>query len=101
MSATALETYLAQLYTDKALRSNFLADPEHATREAGLSDADVLALRSIDTTGLRMAVASYANKREQHRRPRRKFLDMFSQWWARQSAGLEQKPPKETHERQQ
>ena len=83
MSSIALEAYLARLYTDAAARENFFADPACATREAGLNEADSTALCNIDMAGLRMAAASYANKREQHRRPRRKLFDTFSRWWAR------------------
>ena len=83
MNSNPLEIYLAELYTDAATRAKFLADPEPSAREAGLSDSDVSALLNIDKTGLYMAAASYANKRGQHRRTRRKFLESFSRWWTK------------------
>jgi hypothetical protein len=83
VNGIALEAYLARLYTDATTREKFLADPGHEARAAGLSDTEVVALCNIDKAGLRMAAASYANKRAQHRRPRRKFLDAFLQLWVR------------------
>lgn len=75
MSSSAIEVYLARLYSDKDAREKFLADPEGTARNAGLSEADSLAMSKIDSVGLRMAGASYSNKRAQHRRPRRRLVD--------------------------
>ena len=80
MSSSAIEGYLARLYADKAAREKFLADPEGEARNAGLNDTDTLAMRAIDRVGLRMAGASYANKRAQHKRPRRKLVDALLTW---------------------
>lgn len=82
MSAITLETYLAMLYTDAALRAKFLREPHAEALKAGLSLADAWALANIDVAGLRMAANSYAHKRAGHQRPRRKFIDLFSNWWA-------------------
>ena len=82
MSSTTLEIYLARLYTDAPARENFLADPEIEARNAGLSDADAIALAGFDKAGLRMAATSYANKRAQHRRSRQTFFDALAGWWA-------------------
>jgi hypothetical protein len=80
MSQAVLETYLARLYSDAALRESFLADPEGAAREAGLGPSDASALKSIDRAGLEMAAASYAHKREQHRRPKKKLHEWLLAW---------------------
>lgn len=82
MSAN-LESFLARLYTDAAARSAFLADPVSMARAAGLSEADAADMSDVDRPGLRMAAASYANKRERHGKAKPKFPDTFSQWWAR------------------
>jgi hypothetical protein len=73
MSVITLENYLARLYTDAVARECFLSDAEGAARAAGLSEEDVLALQKIDRAGLRMAAASYAKKRESHKRPKPSF----------------------------
>ena len=83
MSQVPLETYLARLYTDPALRESFLLDPASAAHDAGLSQADASALSSIDATGLRMAAASCAHKREHHRRPKQKLHEFLLAWWRR------------------
>ncbi len=83
MSTTALEAYLAQLYTDPAARQTFLTDPLRAAREAGLDEADANLLCDIDKVGLHMAAASYAHKREQHRRPKKRLHEFLLDWWRR------------------
>jgi len=71
-----LEVFLARLYTDEALCRAFLAEPAAIARGAGLDEAAVQALISIDREGLVFAVDSYARKRESHagKRPRRGIL---------------------------
>lgn len=83
MSHVSLEMYLARLYTDAVARECFLADPQAAARAAGVSDEDVVALMQIDRSGLRMAAASYARKREQHRLPKRTLAELFRRWVGR------------------
>jgi hypothetical protein len=68
MSSVQLETFLARLYTDETWRNQFLANPEALARAAGLAESDVSALASIDRTGLQMAAASFAHKREARQR---------------------------------
>ena len=80
MSAVSLEAYLARLYTDDALRIDFLADPPRVAREAGLSAEDVDALVNIDRAGLQMAADSYAWKRKQHRRPKKTLGELMLDW---------------------
>ena len=80
MSQAALEAYLARLYTDAALRGSFLADPAAAARDAGLDEADASALGRIDRAGLQMAAASYARKREQHKRPKTRLATWLLGW---------------------
>jgi hypothetical protein len=69
MSAAALETFLARLYTDADLRARFDVDPEGEARGAGLSPAESAALAACDRIGLQMAADSFSRKRAQHRRP--------------------------------
>lgn len=83
MSPVTLEASLARLYTDTAARETFLADPAGEAKKAGLDEADVIALRSVDAAGLRMAATSYANKRAQHRRPKKKLTEALMGWLAR------------------
>ena len=81
MSSVALEAYLARLYTDPVERKKFLSDPFKAALDVGLSQDDANALSSIDKVGLRMAAASYAHKREQHRLPKKKLHELLFAWW--------------------
>ena len=71
MSAPALETLLARLYSDAAFRARFLADPLGVSMQAGLSEAEALALAGIDRVGLELAAESYERKRTAHRKTRR------------------------------
>ncbi len=80
MSSVALEAYLAKLYTDIDTREAFLADPERAARDAGISGTDATALLYIDKVGLRMAAASYAHKRAQHRLPKKSLYQLLRGW---------------------
>ena len=63
MSAQAVETLLATLFTDEVLRSEFLRDPRAIATGAGLDAAEVESFVKIDRTGLAMAAESYARKR--------------------------------------
>ena len=76
MSAMALETYLARLYTDAAARARFNADPAGEAARAGLSADEAAAMMACDRVGLEMAAASFGNKRARHARRRRP-------WWRR------------------
>ena len=67
MTSPAFEAFLAKLYADADFRSGFLADPQGMARTAGLNDEECGALAAIDRTGLEMAAASYARKREKKR----------------------------------
>jgi hypothetical protein len=62
MSA-AIESLLARLYTDAALRAEFLADPRTVAQRAGLDAGGVAAMEAIDRVGLELAAESYARKR--------------------------------------
>lgn len=79
MSSPALETYLARLYTDDALRAAFLADPLRQALAHGLSHAEAEAMRDIDRVGLQMAAASFGAKRAAHGGKARPA----SSWWRR------------------
>lgn len=63
MSSPALETYLARLYTDDALRHAFLLAPRAQALLHGLSAREADAMAAIDRVGLQMAAASYRAKR--------------------------------------
>ena len=63
MSSPALETYLARLYTDDALRAAFLLDPRAQALLHGLSSEEAEAMAAMDRIGLQMAAASYRAKR--------------------------------------
>ncbi|MGX9697159.1 hypothetical protein ACWYXK_09275 [Janthinobacterium lividum] len=82
MSPPALETYLARLYTDDALRAAFLREPRAQALLQGLSPQEVDAMASMDHIGLQMAAASYRAKRagraEQGGQPR-----PAQRWWRR------------------
>lgn len=71
MSAAALESFLARLYTDTRLRRAFLARPEATARESGLDETTVGALAAIDREGLELAAASFEGKRATHAGKRR------------------------------
>jgi hypothetical protein len=68
MSATALEAFLARLYTDEPLRRAFLEQPAPVARAAGLDEATVQQLTLVDREGLAMAADSFARKRAAHAR---------------------------------
>ena len=63
MSSPALETYLARLYTDDALRAAFLLEPRAQALLHGLSQQEA---EAMDRVGLQMAAASYRAKRAAH-----------------------------------
>lgn len=63
MSSPALETRLAKLYTDDALREAFLRAPHAQALLHGLSPQEAEAMAAIDRIGLQMAAASYQAKR--------------------------------------
>jgi hypothetical protein len=64
MSSPQLETFLARLYTDGALREAFLRDPHATASSATLATDEVDALCRMDRAGLQMAAHSFAKKRE-------------------------------------
>ena len=66
MSSPALETYLARLYTDDAVREAFLLAPHAQALLHGLSPQEAEAMAAMDRIGLQMAAASYRAKRAAH-----------------------------------
>ena len=64
MNSAQLEAFLARLYTDEALRSRFLDDPEALARAEGMAEQEASALAAIDRTGLQMAATSFTHKRQ-------------------------------------
>nr|WP_314607283.1 hypothetical protein [uncultured Janthinobacterium sp.] len=83
MSSPALETYLAKLYTDDALRAAFLLDPQAQALQHGLSPQEAEAMTAIDRIGLQMAAASYRAKRTAHGTR----AAPAQRWWRRLIAG--------------
>lgn len=77
MSAAGVESFLARLYSDAALRERFLRDTETAVKTAmadfSLTEIERAALLQMDRVGLQMAAVSYANKRASHSGKRRFF----------------------------
>jgi hypothetical protein len=63
MAGTELETWLARVYTDPALRQRVLADPCAEAERAGLSSNASAELARLDTLGLELAARSFAHKR--------------------------------------
>ncbi|MEF2265489.1 hypothetical protein V3C40_01740 [Janthinobacterium sp. LS2A] len=79
MSSPALETLLARLYTDDALRAAFLLEPLAQALQHGLSPEEAEAMAAMDRIGLQMAAASYRAKRAAHSGPPRPA----QRWWRR------------------
>ena len=79
MSSPALETYLARLYTDDALRAAFLLEPRAQALLHGLSQQEAEAMAAMDRVGLQMAAASYRAKRSAHGSKARPA----QRWWRR------------------
>ena len=62
--AASLESFLAKIYVDENARKDFLGDPFGEAIRAGLSARDARALEQIDRTGLELAAASFARKKQ-------------------------------------
>ena len=67
MSSPAFEAFLIRVLLEPDTREQFLAAPEPAARAAGLTEAEVSALASIDRPGLLMAAESLRRKRAAER----------------------------------
>ena len=78
MSAIGLESFLARLYTDPALRSTFLSDPRATCAGADLTPAEIESLVAIDRDGLILAARSIASKRDSYQRPQ---APRWRSWW--------------------
>jgi len=63
MSAAAVETLLARLYSDADCLGAFLEDPVRVSRAAGLDEREAEGMAAMDRTGLEMAAESYSRKR--------------------------------------
>lgn len=81
----ALEAFVAQLYTDAALRQDFIARPESVALAAGLDGATAARLVGTDFAGLELAAESFAYKRSTHAGRRRPAAGTLSRWrdWMR------------------
>ncbi|PLY40491.1 hypothetical protein CSZ94_20715 [Janthinobacterium sp. ROICE36] len=82
MSSAALETYLARLYTDGALRDAFLLEPRAQALLQGLSPQEADAMAAMDRIGLQMAAASYRAKRA-GRAEAGSLARPVQRWWRR------------------
>ena len=80
MNTSAIEAYLALLYTDREACEAFLADPAGAARAAGLGEAEAAEMARVDPRALRLAARGFARKRAA--RPRR------GSWWRRLLAAV-------------
>jgi len=60
---TRLERFLAGLYTDGAMRTQFYANPRLVTSLWGLSREQAQSVAGIDREGLQLAAASFARKK--------------------------------------
>jgi hypothetical protein len=76
---SAVESLLAQLYTDASLRGEFLDDPVTVARREGLAENDAARLASVDREGLELAARSFAHKRASRVR---------TGWWRRLKAAI-------------
>lgn len=77
MSTPRLEAFLAKIYVDEDARRRFLADPRGEALRAGLNDADVAALETMDLVGLELTVRSLTHKRAGRRK------SIFRRWTLR------------------
>ena len=82
MSSAALETYLARLYTDDAVRDAFLREPHAQALLHGLSPQEADAMAAMDHVGLQMAAASYRHKRSA-RAAHGTLARPAQRWWRR------------------
>lgn len=64
MSTPKFEAFLAKLYVDEKVRARFLADPRGTAAQAGLSEAEIVALEQIDCIGLVLTARSLERKRQ-------------------------------------
>ncbi len=78
MSSPKLEEFLARLYTDAALREQFMRDPAAIASAAHLSTDEVSAMCKLDVVGLQMAATSFAYKRKARQH---KSRSIFSRLW--------------------
>jgi hypothetical protein len=63
VSAAAVETLLARLYSDADCLRDFVEDPLRVSRAAGLDEREAAGMAAMDRTGLEMAAESYSRKR--------------------------------------
>jgi hypothetical protein len=60
---TRLERFLACLYTDEAMRTQFYSNPRLVTSLWGLSREQAQSMAGLDREGLQLAAASFARKK--------------------------------------
>jgi len=72
MSSPALEAFLARLYTDETVLSQFLEEPRAVAAAAGLDAAAIVALCELDRDVLVMTARSYRAKRAAQAKPRQR-----------------------------
>lgn len=75
MNTSAIEAYLALLYTDRAACEAFLTDPAAAARAAGLGGEELAEMVKVDPRALRLAARGFARKRAARGVP--------GSWWRR------------------
>jgi hypothetical protein len=78
-----VERFLARLYTERAFRAAFLADPTAVGAREGLSAEECRAVASIPPDQLNRAARSFAHKRGTKPRP----ASLLRRLFARPSTG--------------
>jgi hypothetical protein len=71
------ESFVARLYVDAIARRQFLADPYREAAAAGLTDEEIAAAVRIDRVGLKLAAASFAQKKRGHITRRRSVVRLW------------------------
>lgn len=82
-----LEAFLARLYVDSDARADFLHDRTRAAIAAGLTEAECLAVATLDAGALELAARSFTHKRQAAQRlradrARTARLPWFRRAWA-------------------
>lgn len=81
INPSSIEHFLAQLYTNEALRARFIQNPESVGREFGFDGDALQQLKNLDRAGLDLAADSFARKRQTKEAPvpeRRRWFPRIS-----------------------
>lgn len=86
-----LEAFLARLYVDSDARADFLRDRTRATRAAGLTESECVALAALDAGALELAARSFTYKRQLAQRLQASRAGVRRPWFWRAWAWLRAK----------